>query len=352
MSNESLPQQPKNSEQIFEAYKPALEKAAAILDENKEEVREHKSIQAVDEDHLFTIAIPYVRKGKHAFVAFVDVEEEAGGDSREFVFRDKASEAEKFRDNAAKKPIISSVSPQLYGIIGKWAVIEKIEGLELKDLVDKLVSDPAFSGLYQDKVIELIDSTSNQGVAIHDVDFFDGHNCKVDPETADLKFIEQTNAWPSEDEVREIQYNVLIQDLNSLGPKPEAPEQSDRISFLFSLMQKAHSKFDLATLCYRSRRMKPNHSRYKGEYFVQTWKDMPEELHQKLLEHPEWHENNALYVNGQKYSEAFSSEFVQAIESGDKDKFLQLIKAGKHKCEIKDEGDPRFGFLFLEEAAA
>jgi hypothetical protein len=324
-----------------ETLNPALEKATLILKELMQEVRDRGVIQSEHFSDLITISIPYARQGKHAFVAFVDIEN-SNGKTEEFVFRNNLFDVERYKESIKGNPLIESLLPKLVGVIGDWAVLERVHGLELAELEEKIKSDPDFSETYQQKIIQMVEFTSKAGITINDVDFYEGHNCKINNENAEIKFIEQTNLLPSRSDPREIQFKFILEDIESL--RIAEPE---RLKFIFSFLKKYHSKFNLSSLFYRSRMMKPNHPRFQSQYFIENGNDLNDETYKSVLENKEDYEKNSLYIHGQGYSKAFTPELIKAVEEGDEKQFSEVLHANKYIMDIKDEADHRYGKVFV-----
>jgi len=140
-------------------------------------------------------------------------------------------DARKYLTRVAKSPQIIPYLAQLYGFIGDWAVIERVIGLEGKDLGQRLQQDPQFLDKYVVVVNRIIDHMAQTGIAIDDIGFSDGRNCEVNAETAEVKFIEQTALVPREWDSSKIIGWQVDHELGAAASTVEDREQDYKVTF-------------------------------------------------------------------------------------------------------------------------
>ena len=62
----------------------------------------------------------------------------------ECALRSDASDAKEYLKHVEDNPVVAEFVPKLYAIVGNWAVLEKLNGLELAEVEEKMRTDPQF----------------------------------------------------------------------------------------------------------------------------------------------------------------------------------------------------------------
>jgi len=349
----------------FEKYESAIREVILIVEKewlnsaNQQELslsnwdKQHK-IDGEINGILYEVRTPHLRKGKHAFVAIIDIKDR---DENIFscVIRDKPEDAETYLKNVSEKPIIAEYTPKLYRITDNWVIMEKLSGLELEEVTDKIKADEDFAEKYASNVYTLIEKTAESGLILNDVMFVDGHNCMVDPGTGEIKIIEQRSLNPQSIlNTKEIITDKLFSEINQIRNalvrnELDGTDQSI-ISFMFQVLRKVLASNKSEDLYIKSRAVKPTHPRYKTSWYIQNMEKLSDKEHQNILNNPNLRETYTVNFRGSGYTETFSPEFINAIDNNNLAEFRKLIENRKYKINITDKNDPRYNKEILADA--
>lgn len=315
------------------------------------------NIEGTHGDVTFVARDPYLRRGKHASVYIVELSD-SQGNSASCVLRSRIEDAKRYLEVLAQYPVIEGMVPALYGIVEKWVVMERLTGLELSELQVKLAENPDFQRKYVQKAFELITRTAQDGLRFDDVAFVDGHNTTADPETADIRIIEQTALYPDRvHSPNEIITDKLFSEVYQITHKKPEEENEQKFQFAFGLLQLAFAHFNPSELYVRSRKIKPTHPGYKEAWWWQNqhlWFKpgggrLSDEEHQRILSDPNLRENFTVNYSGAGFTEIFSDEMIEAVKAEDYTKFKELVVGRAYKTNVTNTSDSRDGPIVLPD---
>ncbi len=301
----------------------------------------HNEMKGTAAGKEFTIRTPHLRKGKHAFVGIVEVE---NPDKNSFscVIRNNPADGKQYQENIAKHPSIADYVPKLYEITDKWVVMEKLSGLELEEVTEKFKTDAEFRRQYAHHAYDLIEKTAQEGIKLNDVKFIDGHNCMVNPHTGEIKVIEQQSLHPQTlFSPKEIITDTLFREMDQVKSRKEKLDPAE-INLVFQMVEKAFANNRPEDLYIKSRVVKPTHPGYKNAWFMQNFEELSDEEHRKILNHPKMRDAYTVNFHGTGFTKTFSPELVSAVLAGDAETFDKLIREGKYIINISDKTDPRY----------
>lgn len=344
MFKEQITSQPnKNSQELgnfdlFELYKDDLKKVIGKINEINPSHFNQEISENVGET-MFTLSLPNARPGKHAKVFFLDISK-PGNVPFECVIRDKPQVAEEYSRNKEQKPILDKYLPKLYSVIDGWVVMEKLKGLELKQLQEKLNLDPDFLSKYTENVASAIYELAGTEIQANDVNYQKGHNVIVSPDNASLKIIEQNALVPDLDyESNENIAKTLFNELQVISQtKPE--DGNYKYDFAFQLVSRILKKVNAEDIKIKYRYFKQGH-----EWFEDLFKDelergnnykkmSDEEYENLLMKNP----NVTVRSSASMFTEGFilDQEFVKAVMLNDFEKFQDILKDKKFKKRLED----------------
>lgn len=281
----------------------------------------------------FTVRIPHLREGKHARVAIVEVTD---GDREEFscVLRNDPESSEKYLQVIQEKPFVATLVPKLYGVMGDWVVMEKLSGLELQELTDKLASDPSFLKKYARTAYQVIKETSEAGLRLRDVEFGGAHNTIVDPESAEIRIVEQDTI----DLYKKRPSNQLVtgQVLKELSQTVKHKDRSKE--FVFELVKLASKDIGDEQLYYQATEIGPDHPDYMKTYFTVNHK-YPEEGYKVPVTYGSY-DSSGMTI-------AISPDLVESVKNDQLDRFKEIMDAGHYKISIRDKNDSRSAAILL-----
>ncbi len=315
------------------------------------------SIEGTLGDVAFVARSPHLRRGKHAAVYIVELSD-SQGNSASCVLRSDVEDAKRYLEVLAQYPVIEGIVPTLYGIVEKWVVMERLTGLESSELQVKLVEDPDFQQKYAQKAFELITRTAQAGLRLDDVMFIDGHNTMVDPETADIRIIEQTAPYPNRvHSSNEIITDKLFSEVYQITHEKPVEEDEQKFQFAYRLLQLAFTHFNPSELYVRPRSIKPTHPGYKEAWWWQNqhlWfkpggGKLSDEEHQRILSDPNLRENFTVNYSGTGFTEIFSDEMIEAVKAGGFNKFKELVVGRAYKTNVTNTSDSRYGPIVLSD---
>lgn len=335
-------------------YRRVLEHIIPVFEAGNSEHRWDMdlAVDGIFEDRTYKIRFPHLRKGKHAAVGIVDIAN-PDGTTFECVIRNSPDDAMEYLKAAKHDPLVAEYSPQLFGIVDGWVVMEKLAGLELQELDERLRVDPEFLSRYAQNTQELINKLADAHLVMDDVRFINGHNVMVEPETAEVKIIEQKAIHPCLDpresfEIETAQLFYEAAGIMYMGDRTNVP--AHRARFLFELCQNAFKHKKPEDLYVRSRVIKPTHPDYKDAWLLQNWEKLSEEEYQRILADPNLREKFTINYYDRGFSETFDPGFVEAIIKGDFSAFQEIVRNGNYKTDITDKNDPRAQILILPDA--
>ncbi len=289
----------------------------------------------------FRVRMPHLRKGKHANVGIVDIND-VDGSVYSFVLRNKSHDAKKHQEIVKNHPGVRGLLPRQYDIVGDWVVLERLQGLELEELLDRMDTDSDFVVKYAEEAWSTIQSVLGEGLETQDVRFAIGHNVMVNPESAKVRLIEQTSLSksPRGYSGNERLTRMLMNELEG------ANEYSDsQLQFLISLFGKAIEVNDPNQLFVRGRAIKKGHpdfediwkSYYGGSMILKSeGNDKPWYLEQRTTEPPE-----TLGFWEQGVTRTFSPAFWDSVNAGSVEGLRDVLNSGAGRAEITDPNDFR-----------
>lgn len=289
----------------------------------------------------FKIRMPHLRKGKHATVGIVDLNY-PDGSVFSVVLRSGLEDAKHYQDLAGKHPFVEEIMPRQYGTVGNWAVLERLHGLELDELKERMKSDEDFLSNYALNAWDLINTVIDNDMEIQDVHFVDGHNTIVNPLSGQIRLVEQTSivsrrdGWTHD----EIVTQMLISQVFGRGDKGYDDYE---IRFITKLMQHAFKVYDHGRLYIRGRVVDQSHPDYEN-IWVYDYKGTPKPGREGgpwYMQEFEKDKPDTLPYWGNGETRTFSQDFVSAIQASDFTKVGALIKESRHTSYIGDSSDPR-----------
>lgn len=248
---------------------------------------------------LFRVRLPHLRKAhvSHAIVGIVDLNFPDGAVSS-FVIKRSEYEARFYQKFVGNHPSLKRYLPGQYGLVGNWAVLERLYGLEERELSSRLKEDPDFLELYATNAYNLIEELADNKVSPQGVFFAKGHNVMVDPTNAEIRLVEQTSLGDLPDSYPRMKaLTCILMEQAKIG----RPIEDFEVDFVISLFKKAFLKYDPKSLFVRSNLGKP--------YRFPT--------------------------------EIFSDDFVKAVLEEDTLLVRDIVASRKVTKEVPDKDDPR-----------
>lgn len=112
--------------------------SATSLIENQWELYNKPTIDTDIDGITYHVRLPHLRGGKHGAVAIMEWRGTDGGDVSCVLRKAHGNtglvDAQHYLESIQAEPSIAEVVPQLYGMVGEWAVIERLQGLELDEI--------------------------------------------------------------------------------------------------------------------------------------------------------------------------------------------------------------------------
>lgn len=234
------------------------------------------------------------RPGKHVQVFFVDIEKE----HRKFecVLRSFPKEAEIYKENLNKKPIIGNYLPKLYDVVEGWVIMERMHGAESG--IEEKLKDDDFRMRYAKNCAEIMFLLANNDVSFNDVGLYHGQNTIVG-EDASPKFVEQTALIPEKfkdldftlDEVFSNQiFNEFWHKSSHIHIDKKLHFKTDEhyYDFHFQLLSELLSKIDPEKVRIQHRYLKNNHPLYKNSFNNNKTMGLPNTVETEYLEELEY----------------------------------------------------------------
>ena len=294
----------------------------------------------------FLARFPHLRRGKHASVFIVDFDT-TSQQPMSFVIRNDLEPGYKFIELEEKHPEIAKRLPKLYGMVNNWVVMEKLEGLELEELTQKLKSDENFSSTYAEQSFQLIQEAANAGLTLDDVMFLNGHNCMVSPLDSSIRIIEQDRY--STIPQRTINELIAKQLFDELRTASHGEPQRYQTIFIAQLLQEAFKTIPPDQLYVRGRVIKPTHPLYQDAYQMNGWGKISDERLKEILADPIQREGLTIPYFESGNTEALSLEFTEAIKENNLELINELLKAHEQTYSVMDKNDPRHTPITLED---
>lgn len=268
----------------------------------------------------------------HNFVGFLDVINPDGTITPYVIKPRPMMYRERMHNATASK--IEGYAPRQHAPIGNWVVEERIFGLELDELEQKLESDPEFLDRYVSSVFQLIWRCSNRSFRLQDVTFINGHNCMVDPETLRIRLLEQSNIfyYPHYGS-SELITEQLFDELSPVTIRPMNIDYAFRLLRLFFQVMNPREFF------LRRRKIRPTHPDYKGLYDLVLKRELPIEVA----------EDGTIFYYGSGFTRTFSKDMIEAIIRSDKRRFEQVFLSGNYVVDITDPKDSRYNPVILPD---
>ncbi len=282
-----------------------------------------------------TLKWPDARKGKHAEVVLASIHNKQA--TFDCVLRDSVRDAEEYRENLEKNPAVAKFVPKLYDVVGKWAVLEKIAGLELRGITERLDTDPDFTEKYAAEAFSLIQKTAQEHLRLDDVKFADGHNCMADPETGAVQLIEQKAVYPTSIPSEELMATQLLKESTRA-----------RSTYAFKLLRDAFSQVPPESLRVRPVAVRPTHPAYRDWYALQEFNVLSKEEHQRILDNPDLRENLLVYGGDGNVMRTFAPECIRAVQENKYQDFVSLLEAGKVESKVM-MSDPSYERVVLPD---
>lgn len=326
----------------FEHLIPQVE--AKIDDPERYKADYALNVTGESEGTRYSVRLPHLRRGKHAFVGIVDLNG-ADGETASAVIRNNVDDARAYSELAATHPIVRTLVPDLYGISGDWVIMERLQGLELEELETRLRDDPDFRRRYARSAFNVTASAAEAGLQLNDVAFINGHNVMVSPDDAQIRLVEQRTLAPTIFDPNETITNQLFSELTHVSDR----EEEWRTDYAMQLLQAAIERVGAENLYMKGRAIKPTNPNYKDAYFLERWGKLSDVDYQKILDNPVAREKMTVSWFGRGYTEAFTEDTIDAVKSGDREKFKAAIAGRKYKRDITDKEDPRYGVVVLPD---
>lgn len=102
----------------------------------------------------FRVRTPKLRTGKHAHVGLVEIFDNE--QVFECALRSDASDAREYLDHVRDNPSVAEFVPKLYAIVNSWAVLEKLKGLELAEVEERMRKDPQFLEKFARQAFDIV----------------------------------------------------------------------------------------------------------------------------------------------------------------------------------------------------
>jgi hypothetical protein len=218
--------------------------------------------------------------------------------------------------------------------------MERLAGLELGELIEKINSDRAFLLKYATETVSLIEQATNEGLRLCDIKFHQGHNCMVNPETAKIRLIElQTLRHQQDWQPNELIADQIMGELYSLGGRKE--KHTHQIAFLFQVLRLLRDRMDLNDLFMRPIHIRPTHPQYRNAWYIQNWEALSDEQYERILANPNTRENFTINNSGLGHTKGLHPEIIGSVMQDNFDVFSQLLIDRKVQVDITDDSDPR-----------
>ena len=292
----------------------------------------------------YQVRFPHLRRGKHAFVGIIDLNN-VNGETESAVMRNDVEDARAYAQVASAHPIARSLVPELYGISGDWVFMERLYGLELEELTTRLAEDPDFRAEYVRTSFDLIEQVAGDGLQSNDVSFVNGHNVMINPNDAGIRLVEQKTLVPTLLDYNEVITDKLFGELMQVSNKPEGW----RVDYAMQLLAIAMDKVGAENLFLKGRVIRPTNRNYRDAYYLERWEKLSDEEYQKILDNPVAREQLTISWFGRGFTEVISDETWEAVKEGDVNKFKEAIHNRGYRADIKDKEDPRYGVVILPD---
>lgn len=287
----------------------------------------------------FQVRLPKHRGGKHGWVGIVEASGR-DGNSFSFVIKQSKDDIADYLDNVNANPTIAEYVPTLYDVQGRWAVMEKIDGLELKDLENQYAQDENFRKRYAKETTAAILSMARSGVSSNDIMFSNGHNCMVDPQTAKIKIVELGTLQPVSEEYGTADEIVAEQLFKEARPWDGTDSLPSR-QYYFELLREISKQVPLQNLCKRPRQIKSTHRDYeKVAGYVDL--DMDTAVRYSDGRKP------VLWTGIRHETKGFSPDLIAAVQNDDFEAFSRLIAGRKAVIDLVEKSNPMSEPVVLE----
>lgn len=332
---------------------------ATSLIEERWDLYDSPQIETEIAGTTYSIRLPHLRAGKHGVVAIMEWQTATGDAScvlRRTIGGEGLADAHKYLKRVNVAPMIATYVPRLYGMVGDWAVIERLSGLESQEIIGHMVTSPTYLERYAQQTYALIEKTAQAKVYIDDITFVDGHNVMADPRSGSVKLIEQTALLPgSYQDAQELIVEHLFSEIDTVASRMSYQQHGSNTAelnvqqhYLFSLLKQASQARDLWDLYLRSRVVMPDHPFYRDAWFFQDWKRLSDEEYQHILDdYRNGYPVMAANLGGRGFTEALTPELINAVRSDNFTVFTNLVESGRYKMDITDTSDPRYGSVVL-----
>jgi len=262
-----------------------------------------------------------------------------------------------YLEAVSEKPVIKEMTPEVYGMYGNWAVIEKLEGAETKELRQLLENDEIFKSKYVESTYKLLKKASNEQLDLQDVAFRDGHNVMANQKSGEAKLMELGNVnrdWQSR-EPNELITEHLIHEIQAVA-RPEAEYYKQE--YVYELTRRVLQDNDEGALYSRPRGYSIDHPSFLKHYnfYMQTGlghheEAMTEETRKKLAENPEVQKKMmapAGFDSGY-HAKAIHQDLIDSAKAGNRKEFIRHLQDRKSMVRIDDSDDPRTERVFIDK---
>lgn len=361
MEGESRAYPQQEAEANAESIHVDVEKLESDIDEYRELFKH--IIPLIEEDYLrektevvgqyegteYKARLPHLRRGKHGAVVIIEIIKPSG-EKFSCVAKHNLYDANTYYEDVKRSPVIAGYIPKYYGAVENWIVMERLEGLELEELIEKIKSDRTFLLKYATETVNLIERATSEGLRLCDIQFHQGHNCMIDSETARIRLIElQTLRHQSDWKSNELMADQILGELYSLGGRNEVHHH--QIAFLFQVLRLLRERMDLNNLFMRPIHVRPTDPRYRNAYYIQNWEALSDEQYEGILANPNLRENLTVDNSCLGYTKGLHPEIIKSVMDDNFEDFSQLLMDRKVQIDITDESDPRSKPIISETPA-
>ena len=284
--------------------------------------------------------------GKHGFACRVQLRED-GLDPFNCVIKNNLQDVNGFTNNTPEYQVIQKYVPTVYGTFGEWFAAEELKGIQgYKGEVFKeaLIAHPQLLDLYAQNVYDLIVATSKDRLAFRDVNFVQGSNCIINPETGGVRLIEQTNVWHSVYHEKELVTEALFSILQHISP--QIPHTAD---IAFEVTRRIIQNNKPGDLFIQKRQIQPDHPSWE---MTNSLSSDPYPNEKEILQNPLQNIDKVLdYDPNLDSSEGcmVNPELITILQEGNKEEFLKFIgKERKFKTKITTPSNPRSTPIILK----
>lgn len=307
----------------------AIHKAEKVLVDDVRELKfQEGNVQC-------TIRLPHERAAKHGSVYMLDLVID-GVPPFSCVAKQDVDSARLYMEWSSVYPEITKHVPRVLAVDEDYFFMEKLHGLELKSLVKKLESDEIFLHEYAKKSYELIETLARNGLLLDDVKFASGHNCMVDPVSADVSCVEVASIRPKDvgvmprldSSVESIIVEQIFSEIWSLGANPS--DSSCKV--IYQLLKHMLARIPQAQCVLKRKVVMPSHETYRT--YEQDAFDLGLEP-MYMWGFKEGDTPGIMPMESPIHSKALRLEAIDAIMTGNIDRFIDLFR----KKAIIEEGD-------------